>query len=500
MADKSDIKSVAELELGGTDKLTSLQQEMYLTDKLIKSYRTRADYDPSRDDESVPTPFMKKIKKILLSTDISEKMPITPGSEGNFTFTVNDKMDFLTSIYKFRQFPSYKVKEQFKDKAQICWTHNLGHNDIIRLDLIIDDEPKQTITSTWLDIYSQFFVKSEFRKEYRKYIGDRKYAPKWGSEIPAVKTITPLPFFFDRSRNASLPLFLTEKSKITIKGTFRTKISDLLKMRFRADENSPWIEVPYRWELLEGVHQENQKIDGLLEFHATYSKITTEEKGGWIEMIQEDSADKSYSLLYDDIVIMESNKPCSKEDPFDQELHCNTTAKGVFWVAQNQDGLKYNNYSNYTTNPLDISAGKNPITTVGIKHGGTSSRCQNMDAEHFQYIQAYYRLPSTPFEPGYFCQMYSPNPMTTDADIGPIFNDKVGIKTNLILTVAGGEAAGGKPANNGKLDDIIKSTLDLNAGKHEENLPKFKVFVLILCIKKMQFFIADKVKVHNGSS
>lgn len=499
MAGKSDIKNVAELELGGSlsdaDNLTNFQKQMYLTEKAYLAITKGVSYKADEDVETIDTPFWKKIKKTFMSVDITDKMAMTPGKPGEFIYTVNDKMDFLTYVYMYRKFPGYKVLDVLKDKVQICWTHNLGHNSIIRLELIFDDDTKQTITNTWLDIYSQYFMKPGFRKQYRKDIGDKKYSPKWGSSIDPYTVKVPIPMFFDRRRNSALPIFLCSLSKVLIKGTFRTKISELMKMRVRENAESEWEETPYMFQSLHGVKHHTEVIPEPPELHACYSRITEEEKDSWRDLIKI-SLSKSYRLYYDDIIIQSSDKVHTAIEPFSQELMCPNPAKGVFWVAQNQEGLKYNNYSNYTTDHL-MNNGGHPITKISMKHGGTTSRYQDMDYEHLESIMPYYRLPSTPHEPGYQCIVYSPNITGNDADIGPIFSQ---LKTALSFSIEYNKY----DAHNKDLE--IKDDVDLfdQIFKKPEaidisKLNRYKIFAYILYMKQMEFFLDEKVKVYDGN-
>lgn len=496
MSEKQDISNVADLELGNYDHLSSFQKEMYLTDLHYDSMMKSTEYSGEGDDEVIGTSFWKKIKKTTMFVDISESMPITPGKSGEFIYTVNDKLDLLLYIYMIREFPKYKVKSQLRDLVQICWTHNLGHNSIIRLDLIVDNDSKQTITSTWLDMHGQFFTKKDFRKSYRKMVGDAKYFPEWSNELPPVTVKVPIPFFFSRGRDSALPLFLT-KSKVSVRGLFRNKLSELMKMRFRKDVNGDWVEKPFRYDCLEGILSRDEEIKSNPELFAYYSRITPEEKNGWKDLIEE-SVSKSYKLYYDDITIISPERPYTCREPFIHELLCPTPAKGILWVAQNQEGLKYNNYSNYTTDPLDITVGKNPVDSISMKHGGTTVRFQGMKPTHFDEMMSYYRTISPSFETGYHAIFYSPWPYDTNADVGPIFNDE--IKTSLGISII--DESTEKSDNvlglvEGNLPDSFFE--DQDANDINRNLPRYRLIVIILCMKKIEFFWSDKIKVVGGN-
>jgi len=493
MSNNVDVVNIATFELGSVDNCSPFQMEMYFTDNLYESFVNGIEYDSIKDKEEIPSSFYGKIKKTNMAVDILDKMIISPGSDREYNFSINRQLDFLLYVYMSRMFPGYKVKEKLKDNLQIRWTHKVGTCHIDNINLMIDGVSRQTITSKSLDIYGQYFMKSGFRKKYRQDIGDEKYLQDWSNELRPFSTKVPLPFFFSKKRNNALPLFLSGQSKIEIKGIFRNKISELLKMRSRKDVNSPWEEIEFKWQYLQGVNDQNQKILGEPELFAYYSKTTEEEKSAWIESIEKNSY-KSYKMYYEDIIINSPDKYFGTSEPYSDDLMCKTPSKCIFWVAQDVEGLKYNNYSNYTNNPLDIKSGDYPITKISMKHG-TNSRFENLDPSHFDSMMAYSRFPSTPYEKGYGALAFSPNPIGTDADIGPIF-DKTN-KTSLTLSFKRDSAD--LYISDVNEDDLLKSVVENSSSHKSIDNQKYKIYVCILAMKKIEFYTSDKIHVSDGN-
>ena len=499
----NDIADVANFELGSFDDLTDMQKQMYLSDSMYKSSINNTEYQANKDNEAIPSKYLIIPKKCNRSVDIIEKMSVIPGTTNELNFTLNTKMDFVTYSYMYRAFSKYKVKEKYKDNVQISWCHNLGHNSIDSIELVIDNDSKKTITNTWLDIYSQFFITKDYRKNYRINICDDKYSKQWtkgnvskqnnkywGTELDPVIIKVPLPLF---SKKTPFPIFLANQSTITIKIKYKTKLSQLLKMRAREDENSEWMEIPVSCSLLQGIseNETDYTLAEVPELYSCYSKITEEEQSYWKDYVSVNG----YKFYYDDIIVSTYDKLYTSSEPFDGVLSSKTPSKSIFWVAQNESGLKFNNYSNYTTNPLNRSAGDNPVFNVSVKHGGDSSRCKNMDASHFNEMMAFYRFPAVPYEKGYGALVFSYNITGTDADVGPIFDQ---IKTNLNLTLQ--EC---NDTNNDILSTInekvdIKKILMASSNKSEASKNKYKIYIFTLVIKQLQFSIADKIKVNDG--
>src|SRR5947207_14401376 len=130
---------------------------MHLADGWYNHIYKGTKYDDSKDEEMVPSEFLKEIKKTCMAVDITDKMLMTTVTDGEYTFSINRGMDFLLYTYVYRTIAGYKVKEGKEDQVQIKWCHNLGHNLYSRSELVIDNDSKQTITNTWLDVHSNHF-------------------------------------------------------------------------------------------------------------------------------------------------------------------------------------------------------------------------------------------------------------------------------------------------------------------------------------------------------
>lgn len=504
----NDISAVADLELGDYESLSDIQANMYMTDMMYNNYKmgSMSNYDYSQDSESIHSKFRITPKKTTMYSTITEKMESNPSTNGEFNFVINDKMDFLNYVDLFRRFPKIRVKDEMKNKFQISFTHNLGHNVINSFELLVDGDPKQTITNTWLDIHSQLFVPDNHRKNYRKNICDEKYGKLWSggvvteeknkvwaSELDSLTVKVPIPFSFEKT---PFPIFLAKQSKVSIRGKFKTKYSELIKMRFKKDDNGPWEEIPFRWQVIHAISGEDHLIPDAPELYASYSKISEMERDSWLDQIKKEGMNGEkglYKYYYNDIIINSYDKYHNSEEPFSDVLSSKTPTKGIFWVAQNVTGMKYNNYSNYTTNPYDIERGDHPVSKVSLKHGGHTHRFKDMDFSHFVDVMCYHHFPSSPYSKGYGGLAFSKNIFSVDADIGPIL-DKT--KTSLSLILEGN-------INHDKLNDLKDSDLLASLVNEIENKNrpsnKYKIFVFVVVIKQLQFPIAGKIKVNDGS-
>ena len=496
----NDISIVANLEIGDMSVLTDLQQNMYLTDEMYYSIKNKTPYISDKDEEIIPSKLYVKPKKTTLSADIVEKAQMMPGNSSEYNFMLNEKMDYVTYTYYYRKFRSTKVKESLKDHVQISWCNNLGHHNFDTFELMIDNDPKQTITGVWLDNYAQRFVSKEHLKKYRQNICDKKYSKLWttgeiskdengkvwGTELKPITVKVPIPFSFERT---PFPIFLATQSKILIKGRFKMKLSELIKMRVK--KGDIWEEIPYDWRVLEGISGEDYILPDSPELYICYSKITKEEKKYWLDTITDKTP---YKYYYTDIVPITYDKLYTSTEPFSDLLSSKTPVKGIYWVAQNVLGLPFNNYSNYTTDPFDTDQGDDPISKVSLKHAGNSYRVKEMDSSHFTDMMSYHRCSSSPYSKGYGCIIFSKNINTIDADIGPIFDIT---KTTLSLTLEDNKD-NSRNVNDVKQEELLKSILDRTDNK-SKSYNKYKIHLLIQVIKQFEFSVAEKIKVNDGN-
>jgi len=496
----NDISIVANLELGELSTLTDIQQNMYLTDAMYENIINKTPYIADKDDEVIPSRLYVKPKKTTLYAEIVEKMSMMPGGSSEYNFMLNEKMDFISYVYKYRKFPGIKIKDSLKDNIQISWCHNLGHHSIDSLELMIDNDPKQTITDVWLDNYVQHFVSNDHIERYRQNICDKKYSKLWttgdinkdksgkvwGTELKPLVVKVPLPFSFDKT---PFPIFLATQSKVVIKGRFKMKLSQLIKIRVK--KGDLWEEIPYDWRVLEGISGEDYMLPEAPELYACYSKITKEEKKYWLDTITDK---KPYKYYYNDIMPITYDKLFTSTEPFSDVLSSKTPVKGIYWVAQNALGLPFNNYSNYTTDPYDSEIGEDPISKVSLKHAGNSYRVKEMDSSHFTDMMSYYRCSSSSYSKGYGCVIFSKNVNTIDGDIGPIFDIT---KSTLSLTLEDNKD-NGKRINDVKQDELLKSILDRTDNKSKSN-NKYKIHLFVQVVKQFKFSVADKIRVSDGN-
>jgi hypothetical protein len=452
---------------------------------------------PSFDDpnESVPSKFSVGFVKTSWSTNLSEKLSSNTSSDDSkmVEYSANHKFDYLLYTYMCMNMPQIKVLAEFEEFVQICLPHNLAHNVIKDGYLCYDDEPKQNINPIWLDVNSQLFMKSKpnAREFYNIMIGNVPFLEEWTNSLPAYPLTCPQPWSYCSHLPRAIPLFLCSKSRVKHRYSLRT-LSEILRMRVRKrvkDENGDYIPDEYgEWV---PIKPNERYLEGTVvlpkpELWGRYAKITDGEKDWRSDNIKDREVNMlPHSIYTEDIIMTTSPNEVRLGSEVIMELYSKTPVKAAFWVAENIDSTKFNNYSNYTTDPNIIFNGWNPIKSYQLNYG-TMKRIPERSHNHADQAEPWYHFPSCPVEPGYNACAMSYDPSSIHADVGLIFSEN--LKTNLTLKMGDTDPfliKSGylkKSSKNPNFEDELDELKDNVASGC-----KFKIHAILLVYKKLEF-------------
>lgn len=377
-------------------------------------------------DEKVSSRYSYDIEKYSYSSAMPVKMEHSLAEDATFSYIASKKFDGLTYCELRAILRSVKVKEEYRDRIQICYPHNVGHNLIEMAEFSIDDDPAQVLDSVCLDIRSQYYQDPRPGKRdlYNIMIGNVPLLEEWSSELPRYKLYIPQPWFFHGTTRMSLLMLQSSKNVFKFKYKIRTKLTDLLRMRVKTKSgnykefkcNSEYLDVP--------------KLE--IPIPELWGKfyVTTDEERAWRKKLL---SEIEYTLLYEDFYLESSDNSTPLGSTVKIRLQSESPTRHVFWVARNIKCVaNKNNYSNYTTDENSLSSGWNPCAKVGIVYGG-SDRIPEMDAGHFALSEAYSNnFPSAPCEPGYNVQSFSNDTNTIDVDTSVPLDS---MKASLVLTL-----------------------------------------------------------------
>jgi hypothetical protein len=452
------------------DSLDGFQRELHITDKELRG-------DKSEDTEEITSRFSAIFKKTTWSShgkipmDVSVSEGKGKDNEKIFTFTSSRKFDFLFKSEVKTYTPELKVKPEYKEAVQICWTPKFGHNYTPEARLTVDDDPMNSMDSIWLDMHSQLFMKpgAGKRKTYNEMIGNIPILTEWSTYLPRFPIGTPQPWFYSWNTGLAIPT-LTSMNTINHIYTARTSLGEMLRMRVK--KNDEYIEIKYN-----PMYLENPQPIPPPELWGRYAIITKQERE-WHKSLRK-------TLYINDIISYKSNNPINLGSIESLDLNTQLPTKAIFWVAENNQSRLNRNYSNYTTDPNNINLGWNPCLMSGISYR-SGNKVQPLYRDHFDLSEAFNFFPSCPDEPGYnavsIC--YEPDSIGSDvsiilgkldAKLNVTLGDSDPFNTNMVSPEVTDEQ--------GKLIPI--ESLDSSNHLNTENKPKFILHARLLVIKRL---------------
>ena len=382
-------------EVAKTDlaNISDFQKELHYPKPPINGKRDEGDL--------VRTPFYRKFEKVTWSTQLPGKMAHSENS-GKSIFTADPKFDYLNGSYLFLPVPAIRVRARYRERIQICWPANLGHNIIQESYMTIDDDNSQRFDGKWLDIRTQFYC-PEKRKQYLKSIGNVPELTTWATFLPEMNLYIPQPWFYSK-KCRNLPLFLSKMANVKHYYTFNQKLKSLLRMRKRVGDN--WEEIPCTCKFIEGAEDDKLPTP---EMWGRYSLISDAEKA-W-------RRDEPYVLYTEDVLSFSSPNAVSLGQVVEIPVSSNLPVKAFFAIVENDSASKLNNLSNYTTNKHDLIKGHTPMRQIGMTRGNIP-RIPMMDIGHFDKEEPLVMFPSTPCHPGYAGFSASYDTTSSHAEIG----------------------------------------------------------------------------------
>ena len=377
--------------------LSAFQKELHLT----KS---------DNPNDVVFSRFTCTIEKYALSIHDKVKMAysILDDKDGyQIIYTANKKFDVLFKTEMAIPLLAIKVKDKHQSNVQICYPHNAGHNIPYQVEVRVDDDRYEGHDSIWLDIHSMFFMKpgAGMRELYNRRIGNLPFLEEWTTELPPRILTPPQVFSYCRNTRVGIKTLQSSMNTITHHYKIRNKIQEVLRMR-SLNINGEWEEIPCNMKFLRV--QNRAKSFPVPELWGRYGLMTDEERE-WFKTERITKHPIHHVSYIEDVLSFTSNPSENSDDsdvpsdvpsPTGVLIQTKVPCKALFWVAQNTKCLVNNNFSNYTTNILDINKGLNPCAEVNLKYG-KEHRVKGLGSEHFDQSEPWDFFISAPSEPGY---------------------------------------------------------------------------------------------------
>ena len=176
-----------------------------ITDFQEELHQPNLGSDPNDKKNQIKSRFSCTIKKNAWSAHNKVKMSFT-AEKSEVIYTSSKKYDVLFGSEMHISLLHIKVKEDYKNKIEICYPHNPGHNICHRGELKVDDDHHAYIDDIWLDTHSQRFMKVGAGKRdlYNRMVGNLPCLEDWSTELPGMNLLVPQPYYYGRDTRACL--------------------------------------------------------------------------------------------------------------------------------------------------------------------------------------------------------------------------------------------------------------------------------------------------------
>ncbi len=439
------------------NSLTDFQKEIHVT---------------SSATEDIMSNFYKPFIKSTWNSNISMKLKCS--NDGHETvYTANNSFHFLIYTYMRFQLPKITVNEKYKDTVRVAWCHNVGTNIINQTSFKEDDEVFHTWDNTWADIYFQFYQKigEGKRDNHNIGIGNIECLENWSTSLPEYYINVQQPWFYSEHVQHAFPLFYKgSQTRAEHRYVFRNKISELLRVQIL--ENGEWKDTIKKIHKYISVRGDITTIN-TPELWGRYS-FNTETEIKWLKSCSKDRTYYTKDIEICDIPNTNRYKTISEVN-----LQCNNPCLAMFWVAQNNEALSLNNYSNYTTDSKNLYNGWDPIKTTTLKYG-TTYRLDNMASDHFNIAESRNHFSSSPNERGYHAYSFANDSTAYDGDTGVVFS---GINAKLQCLL-----------ENGNIFLQNESTPNKDYVQEEDESQTFITRVRLLFMRKVTIKVDDEGK------
>lgn len=394
-------------------------------------------------------------------------------------YTVNKKFHYL--IYSYLRFvlPCVKVHPKYVNRVRIAWCHNVGTNIVKRATFKDDELFFQSWDNIWLDDCFQWCIDEGKERNHNIGVGSVPILEEWNTMLPSYPINVDQPWFYGEEPGMAYPIYLRgAQCKAEHRYLFRLKITDLLRMQLKIDDN--WVNV------------ETAKHINYLQYNnINISKPTLWGRYGYVTDNEMNTNKckinmKPRVFYYKDVEICDNEKDITYKygTPTDNKITSKNPCLAMFWKAENIDATKFNNYSNYTCNTNDLHSGWDPIKFTTNRYGN-KDKFTKMESDHFNIAESRKHSKSSPREQGYHMLSICNNSSNyhIEAGITPIDLDQ-----RLICDLAKDNMYEIKLKPENTIIDTDNDNFSYNYDEPEyvqEESPNFRMRVRLLVVKKL---------------
>ncbi len=442
-------------------------------DNLSSKQRDDFHFDPSKGDSPFSIFHAEFEKPTWYAHNMSEvSVENKNEATSSLTYEADHAFDYICTSNLVTTFPALAVAENVKKVIKIAWTNHPGVAVHKTANCKLNTDHLQECDNVSMNIFLNYLRKKSFPEgRLMEMTGNVPSMVEFSDRLPNYKTSVPQPWLYARTSETAFPLFRCEEgkkiNKLRHNYTFMLEICKLLRMQaldYERDDNGKpvtddngkylyntdnrWVDIPVNLKYIVGNYTLKSKIQ-TPALRARYAKITKVEKNNILKScgskddpnnikdnkLYDSKGRKAvHEMPFDDFKPFDAPNPTTFDSNATVEVESNEPCRALFWVAENQEALKYNCHGNYTTVPTDIYSGQNPCEMYSFTVGGKHKTLElTSDAN---YDEEYHLFGTSPYDIGYNVMAISYEPASVDNTKGSIYSSSRSTKGNLIVRIS----------------------------------------------------------------
>lgn len=372
-------------------------------------------YGPAQPGDELESIHSKDINPITYYSRVTVPLKQV-GQATQAQYTYAKTADFAGNTWFTFTTPDITVNLDQQAIYRIAYCPNLGHNVVNVVTLYVNEIPLVTFDSVTMDFFSEINLGAGQYEGYMLGIGNTSKALTFGSHLAPVSVRVPLHelFFCQKNRPSpqdAFPLCASKYNTLSLTINFVESLASVIRIQ----QNTAASGQPANWQ---NVSPNGVNLSTILTVSGSQG-LAMPMPQVWCEYALVLKAEReAFQASPIDLVIKQVQSftgPKVLAGATRQPFNFSQPTRYLTFGARNATASDKNNYSNYSTNPADESAGLDPCRTVTLWYDNTP-RIQNMPGEHFAKTETQFHAARIPAKAGVHLLAYCEDTTSSEID------------------------------------------------------------------------------------
>lgn len=359
---------------------------------------TFADLDKKLyDGEEVTVLHSKDINPVSFFT----RLPVPlkkQGQASGATYTYAKSADFAENTWYTFTTPQIDVISTEQVNYRIAYSPNWGHHVVNSLQLTVNEIPIVKLDPVVMDQLSELNLKDADFTAYQRFIGNTNKALTFGHHLPQITVKKPLhELWFGQKTNPvpgnAFPLCCAKNNTLALAIEFVDSLAEVIRIQknYAAVPGTD----PADWR---DFNPKSVNLADIVSVTGT-SGLSMPLPDVWTEyvLVMDDERAMHQAKTIDTVIeqVQRFTSPRITVGTTRFTFHFSYPLRYLVFSAANATAADKNYFGNYSTNPLDASAGLDPVRQVTLWYDNTA-RWQNMGGDHFTDLEPLWHAARVP--------------------------------------------------------------------------------------------------------